>query len=115
MVRAPGSTLFFFNDTATTEIYTLSLHDALPIFSGGTHTLQAGVSFSGAGFSRVSGGTTTVAGDGTEAHIAEVQGPLDLVGALLVAQKFHLNGRAVVPTRWRLPHPSARRPHPTPH
>src|SRR5437016_6740598 len=24
-------TLFFFNDTATTEIYTLSLHDALPI------------------------------------------------------------------------------------
>src|SRR3712207_7787653 len=26
------SVLFFFNDTATTEIYTLSLHDALPIF-----------------------------------------------------------------------------------
>src|SRR3712207_9227082 len=25
---------FFFNDTATTEIYTLSLHDALPIFFG---------------------------------------------------------------------------------
>src|SRR6266487_4390070 len=28
----PMSTYFFFNDTATTEIYTLSLHDALPIF-----------------------------------------------------------------------------------
>src|SRR3712207_8028617 len=27
---------FFFNDTATTEIYTLSLHDALPIFPYGT-------------------------------------------------------------------------------
>src|SRR3954467_14168396 len=27
---------FFFNDTATTEIYTLSLHDALPIY--GKHT-----------------------------------------------------------------------------
>src|SRR3712207_7961107 len=27
----PRSTFFFFNDTATTEIYTLSLHDALPI------------------------------------------------------------------------------------
>src|SRR3712207_9301979 len=27
--------LFFFNDTATTEIYTLSLHDALPIFREG--------------------------------------------------------------------------------
>src|SRR5256885_16293138 len=26
---------FFFNDTATTEIYTLSLHDALPIFESG--------------------------------------------------------------------------------
>src|SRR2546422_10801713 len=30
---------FFFNDTATTEIYTLSLHDALPILMPGT--LQA--------------------------------------------------------------------------
>src|SRR3712207_7933122 len=27
--------IFFFNDTATTEIYTLSLHDALPIFKAG--------------------------------------------------------------------------------
>ena len=26
-----GGGFFFFNDTATTEIYTLSLHDALPI------------------------------------------------------------------------------------
>src|SRR5258708_36117667 len=36
-------TFFFFNDTATTEIYTLSLHDALPIsfdvnVSPGDHT-----------------------------------------------------------------------------
>src|SRR2546422_2729567 len=29
---ASPSFFFFFNDTATTEIYTLSLHDALPIF-----------------------------------------------------------------------------------
>src|SRR2546426_5092528 len=28
-----GCLFFFFNDTATTEIYTLSLHDALPIFT----------------------------------------------------------------------------------
>src|SRR2546429_6379927 len=27
--------VFFFNDTATTEIYTLSLHDALPIYRAG--------------------------------------------------------------------------------
>src|SRR5256885_12076412 len=30
--RVPSFIFFFFNDTATTEIYTLSLHDALPIF-----------------------------------------------------------------------------------
>src|SRR5450830_1258915 len=29
--RTPSRRFFFFNDTATTEIYTLSLHDALPI------------------------------------------------------------------------------------
>src|SRR2546426_3109021 len=29
------SFFFFFNDTATTEIYTLSLHDALPIYGAG--------------------------------------------------------------------------------
>src|SRR5258708_18598011 len=32
MYRPLTSLFFFFNDTATTEIYTLSLHDALPIF-----------------------------------------------------------------------------------
>src|SRR2546430_11222309 len=31
MRASPFSIFFFFNDTATTEIYTLSLHDALPI------------------------------------------------------------------------------------
>src|SRR2546422_8273631 len=31
------SFFFFFNDTATTEIYTLSLHDALPISGQGVH------------------------------------------------------------------------------
>src|SRR3712207_6997949 len=31
---------FFFNDTATTEIYTLSLHDALPIFQQGARGEQ---------------------------------------------------------------------------
>src|SRR3712207_9560730 len=32
-----NSYFFFFNDTATTEIYTLSLHDALPISVGMTY------------------------------------------------------------------------------
>src|SRR5260221_14167893 len=36
---------FFFNDTATTEIYTLSLHDALPIFwsSSAALTISSGI------------------------------------------------------------------------
>src|SRR2546430_12528963 len=33
-----GILIFFFNDTATTEIYTLSLHDALPIFRVATRS-----------------------------------------------------------------------------
>src|SRR5689334_24361134 len=33
--------VFFFNATATTEIYTLSLHDALPIFRVGVHDHRA--------------------------------------------------------------------------
>src|SRR3712207_8220540 len=33
--------MFFFNDTATTEIYTLSLHDALPIFGPQAGTWEA--------------------------------------------------------------------------
>src|SRR3712207_7266744 len=37
---------FFFNDTATTEIYTLSLHDALPICSGSRFVALSAV-FSG--------------------------------------------------------------------
>src|SRR5258708_30468828 len=36
------SSFFFFNDTATTEIYTLSLHDALPIFADLPLTLPPG-------------------------------------------------------------------------
>src|SRR5258708_39173550 len=44
--------LFFFNDTATTEIYTLSLHDALPIcgsFDNGLTESRSCVSASGCG------------------------------------------------------------------
>src|SRR2546430_9994053 len=37
-----SSLFFFFNDTATTEIYTLSLHDALPICRRRIHRLRAG-------------------------------------------------------------------------
>src|SRR5260221_5338922 len=36
---------FFFNDTATTEIYTLSLHDALPIWYFSSARLRSDMSF----------------------------------------------------------------------
>src|SRR3972149_4696025 len=38
----PSLEVFFFNDTATTEIYTLSLHDALPISRGQDRRLELG-------------------------------------------------------------------------
>src|SRR5436853_772836 len=41
---------FFFNDTATTEIYTLSLHDALPIFqckAQHAHGMRGAIGFPG--------------------------------------------------------------------
>src|SRR3712207_8386704 len=37
-MRTSQSGFFLFNDTATTEIYTLSLHDALPISTSGAET-----------------------------------------------------------------------------
>src|SRR2546422_7916284 len=60
--------VFFFNDTATTEIYTLSLHDALPILraarhgsdgSGGEAGLPGGAGGQGAGRPQRPGGMTS--------------------------------------------------------
>src|SRR5258705_9259396 len=54
MLLLPPSSFFFFNDTATTEIYTLSLHDALPIsqrdgLSRQSDSVQPGVRHAGCG------------------------------------------------------------------
>src|SRR5215204_7780790 len=65
---------FFFNDTATTEIYTLSLHDALPI-SGWYCTVQPGTSF------RTSPSTVR-----SEEHTS-LQSHSDLVCRLLLEKK----------------------------
>src|SRR5438874_6107106 len=59
---------FFFNDTATTEIYTLSLHDALPI-SAGTNFGQSGA-FSG---SRHSDGSASLARLSTSGRQVAIQ------------------------------------------
>src|SRR3712207_9219460 len=47
--------VFFFNDTATTEIYTLSLHDALPILPGRARTVTESSPLAPVGW----GGTST--------------------------------------------------------
>src|SRR6266576_7362526 len=66
---------FFFNDTATTEIYTLSLHDALPIFGRNLRIcLQR--------LRRV-----PQCGPRSEEHTSELQSRRDLVCRLLLEKK----------------------------
>src|SRR2546427_4134760 len=93
---------FFFNDTATTEIYTLSLHDALPIccrqptFSRGTTIrftrdssitpLQIEMKFSGAR---------------SEEHTSELQSQSNLVCRLLLEKKKNYRGHCQCHTHWR--------------
>src|SRR2546427_9372896 len=50
------SSVFFFNDTATTEIYTLSLHDALPISSPWAATSATPAASSASSFTRTTTG-----------------------------------------------------------
>src|SRR5258708_30296490 len=79
------SVRFFFNDPATTEIYTLSLHDALPISLGSNSTGEAGgrrrtgchrlSSYPGRDQSR------------SEEHTSELQSPDHLVCRLLLEKK----------------------------
>src|SRR5256885_5617136 len=72
---------FFFNDTATTEIYTLSLHDALPISS--TCAVNVALPFASTG-SRIS---QAGAGLRSEEHTSELQSPCNLVCRLLLEKK----------------------------
>src|SRR5437764_6224767 len=69
---------FFFNDTATTEIYTLSLHDALPIFG-----LPA-VQFL---FQRQESYQDFASRPKMEEHTSELQSPMYLVCRLLLEKK----------------------------
>src|SRR3712207_8028908 len=98
--------VFFFNDTATTEIYTLSLHDALPISPGRCGGDDPGVlrPCRARGVLRVGGGTV---GCGTrvrrpahcddsrvsrsEEHTSELQSRQYLVCRLLLEKKTKLS------------------------
>src|SRR2546430_13269068 len=86
--------LFFFNDTATTEIYTLSLHDALPICLGSPWYRRATTCASGPPTpgTRPRGGCGA-AGTGwprarrSEEHTSELQSQSNLVCRLLLEKK----------------------------
>src|SRR6202043_4283820 len=68
---------FFFNDTATTEIYTLSLHDALPI-SGRRASC---------GWRAIHAGGPDCAKERSEEHTSELQSRPHLVCRLLLEKK----------------------------
>src|SRR2546429_6786567 len=89
-----SSFFFFFNDTATTEIYTLSLHDALPIWRG--HQRLCGRSLPG-GAGRAPRRPERPRAHGleprgrhqgrSEEHTSELQSRLHLVCRLLLEKK----------------------------
>src|SRR5690242_21617243 len=79
---------FFFNDTATTEIYTLSLHDALPILHV-ARELQGKIRFaSSVEFRRPAG---INAPSEMEEHTSELQSHVNLVCRLLLEKKKKKN------------------------
>src|SRR2546425_7972445 len=92
------SLFFFFNDTATTEIYTLSLHDALPISparSTGTDLMTVAVS--GATMSVAPRPNTRSPGrTRSEEHTSELQSLAYLVCRLLLEKKK----KSAIAIRW---------------
>src|SRR5256885_10051920 len=81
-----NSTFFFFNDTATTEIYTLSLHDALPIYHGGLGH-QVGLGHQGRlDLHRATAWARWRSSRSVE-HTSELQSPCNLVCRLLLEKK----------------------------
>src|SRR5260221_14712610 len=77
-----ASSFFFFNDTATTEIYTLSLHDALPI--SGSDIAQPGVQVAQVG---EPDRQPRARRPRSEEHTSELQSHSDLVCRLLLENK----------------------------
>src|SRR2546428_11611444 len=83
---------FFFNDTATTEIYTLSLHDALPISrpspaSGGIRAPRRDRRRSGSRSLPASPPPRRRGAHRSEEHTSELQSRSDLVCRLLLEKK----------------------------
>src|SRR5690349_24262410 len=81
---------FFFNDTATTEIYTLSLHDALPISArtAGSSSARSRACGSVMRSSREPATSSSYRADPrSEEHTSELQSRRDLVCRLLLEKK----------------------------
>src|SRR5258708_12766698 len=74
------SLLFFFNDTATTEIYTLSLHDALPIYPIAVFPHPQVLTNEPTNLARFRA-------ERSEEHTSELQSPDHLVCRLLLEKK----------------------------
>src|SRR5256885_7402066 len=85
---------FFFNDTATTEIYTLSLHDALPI-SAGQRPARRGAAVPPVRHADLDRGAVPrrevlgvlLGRERSEEHTSELQSPCNLVCRLLLEKK----------------------------
>src|SRR2546428_9818384 len=79
---------FFFNDTATTEIYTLSLHDALPISNDRGRSSANTTTGCPPSFSRATGRRRR-----SEEHTSELQSRSDIVCRLLLEKnkKLYIN------------------------
>src|SRR3712207_7597585 len=100
---------FFFNDTATTEIYTLSLHDALPIYpcedrvpcAGQGHSTAGGTGVMTAVTRRVAQASLPTrygAFERSEEHTSELQSHSDLVCRLLLEKKKKTKTTDLLPT-----------------
>src|SRR2546427_9903068 len=76
------SIFFFFNDTATTEIYTLSLHDALPISEGPIERERRRSTRV-----RLRCRVSMESGNRSEEHTSELQSQSNLVCRLLLEKK----------------------------
>src|SRR5256885_4198034 len=89
---------FFFNDTATTEIYTLSLHDALPIFPRVTAGLPSELLIQRPDIRSAEAQLAR-----SEEHTSELQSPCNLVCRLLLEKKKTFVQELFRPTRGASP------------
>src|SRR5258708_30950858 len=105
------SFFFFFNDTATTEIYTLSLHDALPIcdclpmpglIDGYRQAMNGAIAYAGIVQAERSDLVSRYY-DRSEEHTSELQSPDHLVCRLLLEKKNIRSKRSTMTMRPHTP------------